>query len=465
MRDSSIYRQISQARHFQSQAESSQTSRLTRRLSSAYCLRYQSWRFLLLCSLAIGSFLPSAAYAENLYVQQSDNSGTINIGHGAGAAVIGSFTLSASTTISADAEMNFFVKSTALGAVGPMIVDITPTTGSGTFRFAFDLPAVDGNFHSLSTTTETAYVGTELGPGAYDVYADNNSIFNTTLTQSDAGGSEFYGYIQNGGTPPDGNVNTRIITVTPPNGTTVATSSAVTIGTEVYLSLNDYLNGGNWSAQIELLQNNFFDVQVGASPSLFTEVFRWSLAPGYTELSTTTEIMTVGSYTLRTTIRKSSVIGSVLDFFGFGSSFGVVVSTTTQFYAARPSQFDVLSSTTRQALIDFSENASSTATLADCGNLFNISQCVAYFVQPSAGSISQYSDLGEDLSRKPPFGYWTLAKDMLSTTTASTTPGIALQGASAVAEWFAVLILGISNLILLVAAVWMFQRISLWDWH
>jgi len=415
------------------------------------------------------AILPSAVSADTIYEQLFDSTGEVAPNH-TGTGKVAEFTLSASSTITADAYGLAFVKSVALGFAGPVTLDIQlGTTCSGTLvSFSASLPAADGLFHELNFPLASG-LGVELGPGVYSVCSDNTSIFNTTVMRADILDTNFYGFIQNGGTSPFLS-DTRIVSTVPYAQQVVPTSTAATLGTSVFINAEDWTNSNfDWFVRIRLTTGSQVTTQpngvVTLPPNLAQRTYDFPITTsGGHFFSTTTDLSYNGRYTVVTSIRRPTTIGNILGFFGFGSDYGVVVSTTTSFVASTTNARDDIFEDLAESALDYLDNASSTLSISDCGSLFNIGQCLLYFVQPNPQSISQFSGLGDDLSRKPPFGYWTAIKDILATSTASTTPNITMFGAATVVTWLAVLIAGIANIILLMVAIYIFQRIAHLDW-
>jgi len=313
--------------------------------------------------------------------------------------------------------------------------------------------------HTSTTTLSTALVaGTDYWSG-WSI----NGVYGGTVIDLNSPG-DFFQVADSPQPPPDS--STRIVSVTPANGTTVATSTSGTIGATIHVNPSEWVNSGfDWYVQVQVVAQNVFNTQPGASPSLVGKTYRFPIsAEGYASFSTTTDISSIGDYTVVTQIRKPTNLSNILGFFGFGSNSGVLAATTTVFTAATSTASDLLFKNYNKQLADFTNSASTTLSLSQCLEL-SIGGCFSYMFVPDTAVVSQFSGLGADLGRKPPFGYWGLVKDVLATSTASTTPSAYLLGAESVGVWFAAFIFGLGSIIMLSVAVWIFKRLSAWDWH
>lgn len=187
-----------------------------------------------------------------------------------------------------------------------------------------------------------------------------------------------------------------------------------------------------------------------------TEPPNFSFNLGTTSLPLTKD----GDYTLRTSITEP-----MFSLFGFDLFSRDIVSTTTTFTIGTPTAHDQKQRDIQLALAEEGlSNASSTPT--DC-NLFKISDCMNLLFIPSADSLSfvNLSQQKELIFRKPPFGYFSAVKDILNqfstTTTASTTP----VGIGTIATIFAPLLAGLILLLWFILALWIFNRLRLWNFQ
>jgi len=276
-----------------------------------------------------------------------------------------------------------------------------------------------------------------------------------------AAGTQIFSFWQ--GDAPD--LSTRIIETIPGAGSTIATSTIGTVGAEVNINASDFSDSGfrDWRILQSLILPN------GAGQDLATSlIVTYVSDSGITSTSTTKfangstiSFEQIGRYSLRTDFQRPRT-----DFLSFipGFYWQTMDSTTTVFTVSTTTNAQKLFDQFTQDMQNFSSNASSTISLGQCLAL-SIAGCFSYMFVPNTQTLAQFTDLGAELGNKPPFGYWGAVRDLLATSTASTTPAGYLLGASAVYSWFAVFILGLGSVINLVLIVFIFKRISMWDWH
>jgi len=135
---------------------------------------------------AVLFLLPFSASAAIIYSQQSDTGSSISLGH-LPTVQVGTLVVPSSIFISSNAYVSVLMKSTAIGAAGPV------TFTAGGFNFSGDLPPVDGAYHTVILTLSGS--AGPLAPGSYTIIGDNYSIFNTTSVLSNVTQDSFYGFI------------------------------------------------------------------------------------------------------------------------------------------------------------------------------------------------------------------------------------------------------------------------------
>jgi len=266
----------------------------------------------------------------------------------------------------------------------------------------------------------------------------------------------------------DGSTGTRIITVSPYDGEVVATSSpetALLIGGTGFITDSDYYARS---------QHPIFNVQVKKA-TFSSAIYRLFNDYGTTETQRTWEVTSPGDFDFITNASSTyaeglytltaSIKQPTFSLFGINLAAQTLVSTSSTFVIGSLTNRDLAWLASQQAAEDFENTASSTATGSDCLS-FNIALCVQYLFLPSGNSGNSVTVAFEEIKRKPPFGYFTLISNALSTTTVSSTSPLAyVQGAPVIATMFSVLIGGLGTILFLMLAVFLFRRISLWDWH
>jgi hypothetical protein len=266
---------------------------------------------------------------------------------------------------------------------------------------------------------------------------------------------------------PIGDGTTRIIDNIPNDGTTIATTSDATVGTDIFLNPTDFNQGVNL-VRVALTRNQ--NALAAVDPGLIAQTFNFPLDTsnvGFATLSTTTAPLAEGLYTMTTQIRKSSVLSNVVNFFGLQSFYdpGVVVQQISHFTAGQLTPFDIYVASSSGAFGAFGGPGTTASTSASDCALFKLSSCLSYLFIPSSATLYSYSLLGSTLAQKPPFGYFTQARQLLTsatTTSASTTLPLIAVVASTL---FTPLDTIIGYLLWLALLIWVILRIARWEFQ
>lgn len=380
--------------------------------------------------------IPVLASAATIYDQTLDSSAAVSLGHGGFAPIIGSFTITSTTTISDSSYTNIAVKSISRPDAGPIVVSVTTGPGcSGVvLSYAAPLPGADSLFHSLNLATST--VSGDLSPGTYNICADNYSIFNNTEVQTDSIQTNFFGYITNDGVAPEFNRATRIIVTIPANKQTIASSTDAIIGNHVYINssqMTDALaaNNSKWFVQVTItslspIKQTTLSQSFGAFGTVFdNKTFKFPIdgESGLINFSTTTPLTNFGDYTMTTQIIQPNPYNQILQWFGFGSAT-ILDATTTVFTVAKSTGFDTLQASTTDSISAFL--ASTTPALKDaCAawTSFSLADCLNLLFIPQAGDLSRVmNDLNTGLFAYAPFGYVTRFNNILTGQATSSFP-------------------------------------------
>ncbi len=221
-----------------------------------------------------------------------------------------------------------------------------------------------------------------------------------------------------------GLTNTRIESVTPISGSTIATSTTASFGAQVYVNDADFHSGQFVRISFQRNQDNQTSV---SNPALVTTTFDFPdlTASGFTTVSTTTNIQRTGAYTMKVDIRRRSIVNNVLDFFGLGSIFdaSVMVSTTTDFTVVQPTAYDNFIASTTDSISNFL--ASSTVSTAACTSFlsFNFLDCMSLiFTWQDAPMKVQLDKLKTTLFAFAPWGYLTRTVTIISSTGSTSIP-------------------------------------------
>jgi len=207
---------------------------------------------------------------------------------------------------------------------------------------------------------------------------------------------------------------TRIVSVTPSNGTTTATSTIFGFGTTVYTNVADYVDG--MEVVIEY-HNNYVASQnvvgVYASTMQLTRSLGEYHFPlnGSSQLSfsTTTNLQVVGKYRMTTKITKPRY-----SFFGFDFGTDTVVSTSTQFTVATSTAYDVFTEQVQNEVALFNPSACSFV-----GGDFSV--CLGQLFIPREFYMKASIEvLKDEVVHIFPIGYFVDFVQILATTSTST---------------------------------------------
>jgi len=418
---------------------------------------------------------PAPASADILYSQTADGSGSTSTPTTSDYYTkVGSFSWPVTGQFGGDVQIYWEGKGGTLGQEFTFRMSTTTCTNNPSSIGNFTATAArvvsnDGAYHAnqqyFSTSTLTIPAFTTVC-----VYATSNVGIggNVPRVRTNAAGTQFYGEITKGEVTLDH--TTRIIESLPVNGSVVATTTTGTIGATVWVNGDDWATAGfnDWQITARIISpGTEFGGGVTQPPVTIpiTDSGLSAVSTTTYENGNTISFQQQGVYQVQYLLQKPA--GGLLNYL-LGIRWDTVAASSTRFVAGTSTAAEDLFSQLSDNIAGFSSEASSTLTVLGCFT-FDIGKCLIYIFQPDR--VAGYSDLlsfqnfPDRLSKKPPFGYWTQATALLSTTTASTTPPVYFLGAAAVAEWLTVLVGGISNIILLLLAIWIFQRISYWDWH
>lgn len=251
--------------------------------------------------------------------------------------------------------------------------------------------------------------------------------------------------------------STRIDTVTPADGVTVATSTGLTLGATGYvnpvdysdgmvLRLNisyNYATGYNPQTKTPLFQpsscpSNFAQNIVswagGNAPAIFCE---WSpngptaarqdfpiTSSGAFSVSTTTPILNLGRYST-----TYSIVKPLVSILGINLGENTLLATSTRFVASTTSYYDKAQDQL-DTIISTVQSTTSAAVLNTCNPLsgaFNAGTCAYGLVVPNSSDLQTVWDKFQQfVLYKFPWGYATRLVAILSTTAATTTDPITI---------------------------------------
>lgn len=438
------------------------------------------WKFGLFLAIALAAVTSLLPLRASAYVDQLDYSSLV-AGHG-------------------DSNVTFYLGTTTapvtLTSIGVFLEDATSTTGSTVVR----LTCVNNTFSgSQSACTDvnpivsstTVDVGTKgeytfafnssptlqsgvvyvmeiLSSGeSLNVFGQDHEQFANQCTVFFVGQTDCTGtpYLNFGSFNPL-DTHTRIVDGIPKDGATIATSTAASVGATTYINTDDFTTSDltGWSVRVVLSRNSSFFGCLTGSCASHTFSFPVDVTTiGLHDFATTTPLLTEGVYTEQIQIRHDTFF-SGLPLLG---GLGVVTTRTTTFTVNTAQASDIVASTSVANLLGFSTTASSTATFTDCFT-FNMSLCITYLFAPQPDILQKYSDLGDTIGRKPPFGYVPLLRGLLGSASSSTsTPAFAFTGPES--AFFANVLVPVDDILALATGVlllfWLWHRFTRWEFH
>lgn len=323
-------------------------------------------------------------------------------------------------------------------------VMLTDSDNNPSITWTFDTPVQNTWYTYTFTYAYTDPYQHTLPAGTYylkSYMACNNGGLGIDF--KGAGSEQIWGYLTDasgGGFPPD-DTSTRIISVSPSNGSTHATSSSLTVGAEGWVNEDDFVDDTKLKINIKNNAQNAYNL-VGPSfavgetsvlpDQIVNKTFEWDItASDDFDLSTTTTITQIGVYTMRSEI-------TVPRFTLFSWSFfpKTLVATTTQFKMGTSTSYDVMSDNINTSIANLFEEASSANCTIDWTTAFgvlDIGDCVKFLFVFSTENVWNtlndilFSETG-GLLRRAPWGYATRAVDIFFGDVASSTlPSIAIS--------------------------------------
>jgi len=151
----------------------------------------------LLAALIIWGAFSLPVSAATVYQQLTDSSGEIYGTHFPGPALVGSFTVIASTTFTNTAKAFAVTHTYTQFNTGPISICIGVSLPCAITMTA-ELPPADGQDYFLDFLYQSGSL--EAGPGqTYNIYFDSQSTSNSVSLRANLGNNFFYGYITNDG--------------------------------------------------------------------------------------------------------------------------------------------------------------------------------------------------------------------------------------------------------------------------
>lgn len=231
-------------------------------------------------------------------------------------------------------------------------------------------------------------------------------------------------------------VPTKIIAVTPPSGTTIATSTTATVGAKVSINSKELIdalvaNNGNWFVQMTITPSSVvtgIPTAAGSFDAAFgTKIFKFPITTsGTINFSTTTAFTSFGSYNVTTQIIRPSPYNDFLTWWGFGSAT-VLDATTTSFTVSTSTAFQQTVQNAIQNIVNHvtADVPNSCKDLSLSQWISNMGDCINLIFIPSSDDMSRVmADLNAGVFAYAPFGYVTRVVNILNGQATSTFPMI-----------------------------------------
>lgn len=215
---------------------------------------------------------------------------------------------------------------------------------------------------------------------------------------------------------------TQIATVTPASASTIASSTAATFGVTGFVNPSDYIPG----MSVTMSYSPYIASQEASAlpSSYFTTVSFPITASGSFSFSTSSPALTVGNYTMQTSI----VGASSVNFFGL-FSFNVpftqqtYTSTSTTFIVDELNGFDVYMASSTEALQSILNETGTSSQACAIGVTFNVNGCIGYIFIPQPQVLDQqFQQFYNSFLTYAPWGYLTRLIVILSSQGTSSLP-------------------------------------------
>lgn len=395
---------------------------------------------------------PVLASADTLlYDQTTDNSGTNHVGLGPNPgnnpkySIVGTFTPTS--------DFNFYGSSTTIdftaqNSQAGVSFDVWLATSTDDIHTPTDMPTfLQWNNIDYGSDGVVRQHSTQIGPNVCTptgcivhagetvyvaIFSTQGISFSSQFVTTDVTGDNFYGQIYSGNTPvPD--TSTHIVTVTPTDNATIATSTTATVGARIYVNTTEWVqalaaNNGKWFVQMTITPSSVvtgIPSAAGAFDAAFgTTVLTFPITTnGSTNFSTTTPLVDKGSYNVVTQIIQPPPYGNFFAWFGIGSA-RVLATKSTRFTVSEKTGFDTLQGSTTSIIDDFFASTS-PQLISSCASFtgFNLGDCLNLLFIPQSSDLGRVMNtLNTGVFAYAPFGYVTRMVEILSGQSTSTFP-------------------------------------------
>lgn len=239
----------------------------------------------------------------------------------------------------------------------------------------------------------------------------------------------FYGYIATNGETPLEDLSTRVVQIYPNDGETIATSTEYVLEALINVNSEEWTANDDWFVRFKYVRQQNLQAAV-ANTELLWEVIDIPITswPAFDFVQATTSITDIGEYIYKVELRTPSTVNTVLNWFNLGNLFdpGLRDRKEGRFIAVERTALDQFMYDMASSTAAFIEDPGIFSGVQDnCNPIsgFSAVECIsALFVPSQSFMLSSMEATKENILSKVPLGYVTRVVDIMSTTTASTTP-------------------------------------------
>jgi len=243
------------------------------------------------------------------------------------------------------------------------------------------------------------------------------------------------------GTNPE---SSRIISVSPENASTTATSTSKEINAQIYIDQEDWQ--GNWGDVTNLkLRQTITLNNAPVSGGIFGSVFEGYLTSSFSSIiiehdidsfgqmvfASSSSLLQIGQHSMYTEIYIPDS-----SFFGLFNSDNVLLTKSTYFTVGTTTQGDVIAENIQNDLNALSGTASTTISALNSAcnpfsGSFSVTQCVYFLIIPTNASFTNViNEIKVDVFQRAPIGYVTRFMNIALGNATSTLPSITYEFSS-----------------------------------
>lgn len=225
--------------------------------------------------------------------------------------------------------------------------------------------------------------------------------------------------------------STRIVSVSPTDGETVATSTTFELGALVNVNIDDWIESEDYFVRFKYIRQQDLQASVACIDCLYTVIdHEFTSWPNFEFVFEETSITEYGEYLYTVELRKPSIVNSLLGWFGLGNIYdpGLVDSVSGSFIASQRTQLDQfiadMATTTIAAILEpglFSEIQDNCNPISG----FDFMACITGLFIPSNAQLNlAYETARTEVLQKAPLGYASRFITILNTATSTPLPNL-----------------------------------------